>query len=142
MGGLSNHRTGMATEYQAAAYYTSQGYTVCWPKESQSPYDFIVEKDGTFKRVQVKTPSWILSGKYSYLQSRLGSDKRGGHLTTGGCKYKSTCDEIIFICKESGDTWVFPIATISHTSNVCLATTNPNPNRTGRLYNPDDFKIN
>jgi len=133
----------MVTEYQAAMLYTKLGYTVCWPIISQSPYDFVVEKDGAFKRVQVKTAGWVKSGNYSYLQSRLGSDKRNGSTNSTGCKYTGSCDEIIFIDPTKNDAWIFPVEVIAHTSNVCLASTNPNPKRSQlkKNYDPNTFKV-
>lgn len=143
MRGADCHKQGLLTEYEAAAWYTQNGYTVCWPMFSQSPYDFIVEKDGCLKRVQVKTPTWSRSGTFSYLQCRLGKDLRVKTLENkdaSGCRYKDSCDELIFIEKDTGEIWVFPVEVLEHTSNVCLKTSNPNPSVKKKSYNPDLYK--
>lgn len=139
MRGTACHTTGMLTEYLAAAYYTQQGYTVCWPMVTQSAYDFIAEKDGVFKRVQVKTPTWSKAGYYLFLQCRLGSDQRSTDGISKGSKYTVSCDELFFT--RDGRTWIFPSDVLSETSNVCLASTNPKPRKNGKSYDPNQYEV-
>lgn len=43
------------TEFAGYAYYAALGYRVLAPLVRNDGYDFVVEKDGRFKRVNVKT---------------------------------------------------------------------------------------
>ena len=133
---------GMVTEYKVAAYYTSLGYTVYWCLESQSADDFVIRKDSTFKRVQVKTATWSRVGNYDYLQCRLGHDarQRGIPKETKGCKYTKDDYDIIAFLSPEGRLWLAPIEEVQSSSNICLATTNPQPRKSSKPYDPSTWE--
>lgn len=48
-------RKGIIGEQLAKIYFLNQGYEVLSPSTHEKPYDFVVEKNSKFQRVQVKT---------------------------------------------------------------------------------------
>jgi len=114
-----DHYTGALSELKAQQFYLSEGCQVYVPVVQQGWVDFVVDKDG-LKKVQVKTATWVKSGKYSYLQCRT-------RLTH---KYKDTQPkdryDILLIIFEDR-VWEIPAEEID-SSNLSLDTTNYNSN--------------
>jgi len=135
MGGYTlEHLTGLSSELYVASYFAEQGYEVHWPLLTQSRADFVIEKDNVFQKVQIKTASWIKSGKYKYLQARLKSSNKYPRL------YRE--DEVDFVVfKNNTDLWLAPFKDIEGLTSVCLAGTNPNYKNTSSLYDPQDWRI-
>jgi hypothetical protein len=112
----------------AAAFYLSKDMQVYFPICQQGPIDFIVEKEGGYKRVQVKTACWITSGNNKYLQCRT-------RLTN---KYQDVTPvelyDILFIISNIGY-WEIPSFEID-SSNISLQNTGRNKCRW------EEYKIN
>ena len=53
----SVHYVGQAGEHLACYLFHMWQYNILQPLNPKSAYDFVVERDGTFKKVQVKTTS-------------------------------------------------------------------------------------
>jgi hypothetical protein len=113
--GNQSHITGCITEHKVAAYFLSQGYSVYWPAVQQDNADLVVLKDGAYKRVQCKTAWWNKASDtpYDYLQCRLR--RRDGEYT----------DIDLMAIVYENTIWVIPVEKLSHTTNVCLTSTNP-----------------
>jgi hypothetical protein len=53
-----------------------QGYQILWPELDRSPYDFVIETESGFERVQVKKAFWNKhAGTNQYLQCRCRDDE-------------------------------------------------------------------
>lgn len=61
---LNTHFQGEITELEVAEAFLAQGYQVCKPLVSDSRYDFVVDINHTFYRIQVKTSSLSIDGDY------------------------------------------------------------------------------
>jgi PD-(D/E)XK nuclease superfamily protein len=101
----------------AALYYVGNGHQVYWPQVKQDATDFIVDKDGTLYRVQVKGACWVKSGTFSYLQARMRS--------TGKYTFMPS-DNLydIMFCVHEDEAWEIPAALV-HSSNICLRGSRP-----------------
>lgn len=86
---LSTHFQGEITELQVAEAFLALGYQVCKPLVSDSRYDFIVDINHHFYRIQVKTAS--LSEDGDYIQFKTSSS----HTNTQGTVYHSYSAEEI-----------------------------------------------
>lgn len=65
-------RKGVTAEYLAKAFFSKQGYTILTADTHEKSYDFIIEKENVFQKVQVKAgiPSKTTKGPYEYLRFR------------------------------------------------------------------------
>jgi hypothetical protein len=106
------HYTGAATEMRAAAFYLKQGYQVYFPVVKQSHVDFVIEKAGRFQRVQVKTATWVRSGKHSYLQART-------RLTNKHQEKEPADIYDLFVVVHGSNLWEIPAGEID-SSNLSL----------------------
>lgn len=114
LGLQSCHYTGAASEHYAAAYYLNKEYQVYWPSCQQSNIDFVVEKHGVFKKVQVKTATWNKAGPYYYLQCRT---------RTGNTSPEHHMFDVLFVVHETS-AWEIPGEAID-TTNLSLKGTHP-----------------
>lgn len=123
------HYKGAESEHIAAAYYLSKARQVYWPAVQQGCIDFIVEDQSQFRRVQVKTATWMKSGTGMYLQCRT-------RLTN---KYQAfTCSDlydILFVVGPDGELWEIPAEKIQ-SSNLSLKRSS------GKSCEWDDYRVN
>ena len=125
-----DHYTGAMNEVKAQAYYLEQGYQVYTPIVQQSWVDFIVEKDSTLFKVQVKTATWNTVGSFKYLQSRVKLTNKYG-------KHPKDLYDILDVL--SSDTiWEIP-SSIIDTTNLSLANNN---DRSKKEYKWDEYIVN
>ena len=128
-----DHFTGSASELKGMLYYVHQGYQVYQPLIQQSCVDFIVEKDSTFLKIQVKTARWSYSGvnNHGYLQCRTSG------YTQKGQKPWDLYDVLCVVFENR--LWIIPSDIIDST-NLCLDRTHINPNKS-KNYKWDDYEI-
>jgi hypothetical protein len=129
-----NHTVGAANESIVMAYLASQRLEVFTPIYGFGRCDFIyLRTTGEPVRVQVKSSSWAQNSQYKYEQCSL---------RTGPGKFTSyQPNEIDEIWVVGTHLWNFPLDSISEVSVLSLHTDNPNPRKTYRNYNPNDFII-
>ena len=72
---MQSHQLGAANELRAAAYFLEAGYNVYWPAVQQSLVDFVIEKDGFYQRVQVKSATWNRGTRATYLRIPIKTSK-------------------------------------------------------------------
>jgi hypothetical protein len=112
------HIKGAVSEYRAAQYYLEQGYQVYWPAVQQGVVDFVVEKSGVLKRVQVKTATMNKCKHLRYLQCRTTR----GRVNTK--VYEQGMYDVLFIVYED-QKWIIPAQEID-TTNLSLQTSQKN----------------
>lgn len=71
----STHIRGAVSEYRAASWYIERGFNVYWPAVHAGEVDFLIEKDGKYQRVQVKSAGW----DGAYLRAVIHSKRSGGY---------------------------------------------------------------
>ncbi len=90
---------------QAINYYLSKGYEVCLPIGDKRDYDFIVEKSGSLKRVQVKFAGFSVKRNRSVVGLRI----TGGNQSYNYAKmYDINSFDELFIFTEKNDRFVIP----------------------------------
>lgn len=126
----TNFTTGLSCELLVASAYAAQGWAVYWPLHTQSRCDFLVEKEGDVRKVQVKKASWASVGAYKYLQCRLKS--RNKH----SCEYREgDWDEVVFV-DDSQRMWRASWDEVKTLVSVCLDGTKPGYKTRSKLYDP------
>ncbi|AGF91032.1 hypothetical protein SXHG_00010 [Synechococcus phage MRHenn-2013a] len=131
----NKHMTGVKSELRAAIWFSERGYSVFFPLLTQSRVDFVVIKGPECIRVQVKTATWSISGKYKYLQVRLKSrDRQPKQL------YSKEEVDVIFVIKDD-NYWMIPIGDVEGLTSLCLESTNPKPKYHNKQYNPESYRV-
>lgn len=88
----------------AIRYYVSRGYEVCLPIGDKKDYDFIVEKNNSLNRVQVK-----YAGIYKDGKCKVGLRITGGNQSFNySKKYTSHSFDILFVYTERGEIYSIP----------------------------------
>ena len=103
-------------EARAIYEYSRLGYSVLTPIADNNPYDLVIEKNGTFCKVQVKTSTRVEGKNPSFVLS-----KRGG----GSKSHKNTRPEvgeydILFALYKDGRCWSIPFKNIDGKASVVL----------------------
>lgn len=101
----------------AIAYYTKEGYVVCYPLTDNARYDLIVEKDGVISRVQCKCTDAIEKGSYN-----VNLRTSGGNQSWSGTIKKISADEtdILFVYSMDGASYQFPPEVFDGRSKIAL----------------------
>jgi len=113
------HFTGSASEHFAASIFLRNGIQVFWPALQQGAIDFVILEDTGFKRVQVKTATWIKSGNFKYLQVRTRLTKFHQDYSP-----KESYDLLVIVAPDKR-VWAIPAETVT-SSNLCLDGNCPN----------------
>lgn len=87
------HKQGNIGMGEAIRYFTREGYVVSLPLNDSQWYDIIVEKDGNFKIIQVKSVSFSIAG-VSRVTVKTSTVTQGG---TKHYKYLNPKIDLIFI---------------------------------------------
>ena len=111
------HHIGAKTELYAAYKLAEMGYTILFPQTTQSRYDIAIEKDGVFKRVQVKKATTSLAGSFNYTQCRLTTKSSQTH-------YKQGDFDLYFITDFKTD-WIIPFEEVEGFTSLCFGSDNP-----------------
>lgn len=104
----------------AIQYFTKELYTVSLPLNDSQDYDLIIEdKDGTLKKVQVKTThSKMKSGTYNVNLRVLGGNSKKNYVHKKG---NEIIYDLLFVLCDNGDTYLIPKEVISNKlSNICV----------------------
>lgn len=131
----ARHTTGVANEFRAASYFSKNGYDIYWPLGAQSRCDFVTERGGVFKKIQIKTATWSKTGDRKYLQCRLKSRNKLGKMYKDG-----DFDIIVFI--DGNRFWITSWDVVKGLVSVCLDCDKEDYNpRMIKIYNPKDWYL-
>ena len=113
----TNKEKGKAGLAMGIAYFGSNGYTVSIPLNDTQDYDFIIEKENNFQKVQCKsTGSKNPSGTYKVKLSSWGGANGGTYYGT----VKDSSADILFVLVENGDKYVIPVSKITGIGQLTL----------------------
>lgn len=103
----------------AIGWFSSKGYSVSVPLTDSQDYDLVVEMNGKFCAVQVKTT--FHTTEYGVYQANLrvfGGNRSG----TGKIKYFNTTSTIdyIFVLTERGDMYLIPSSDVTSKATINL----------------------
>lgn len=99
---MKTHDVGTIGELQFAAKAISFGYSVYFPANgTQQGHDLVIEMDGQFSRVQVRTVNLMSSSGCTRVQ-----------VSTNGCRNKpvpkDSYDLIAIVCLDLATMWLIP----------------------------------
>ncbi len=132
------HDTGAVSELMVRAYLTSLGFDTFSPDKLHTRVDFIYVKSGIPIRVQVKTSTYSVSGKYQYEQCRLQKKGYKGQIDPVIGYSESDVDEVWIVGTHL---WCFPIDVVSGKPSLFLTSNNPSPVLVRRTYDPNEFIV-
>jgi hypothetical protein len=73
---MNSKQKGDVAIANAIRYYVTNHYEVCLPLGDKKPYDFIVDKDGILKKVQVKYAGFYQSAQqHTFAQRVMGGNR-------------------------------------------------------------------
>ena len=102
-----SHKRGAISEYQAATWFSTQGWEVYWSNLGQSAVDFLITRDNEVHTVQVKSASRVpMDGDPKYLKVNLTHGRRKGQL------YRDNTFHILAACADDGRIWGIPFEEI------------------------------
>ena len=97
------HKRGAVSEYQAATWFSEQGWEVYWSNLGQSAVDFIISRENDVHTIQVKPAIKVpADGETQYLKVNLTHGSGKGQL------YRDNTFHILAACSEDGRIWVIP----------------------------------
>lgn len=92
--------------FALAAY--EKGFSVLRPFSDNRPYDFVLEKDGVFYRVQVKSCS-VSEDKYGSYHVTVAKKINGNRFVYT----KNDCDLVVLYIREIDCFYLFPIENVT-----------------------------
>lgn len=103
----------------AIAEFSKLNYTISIPLTDNSPYDLIVEKEGTLQKVQVKTSKYKNSyGNYEVGLRRIRSNKTQNKIHN----FDNKETDLLFILLENTDCYLIPCEVLTVKSTITLGT--------------------
>lgn len=121
---------GAVSEAMVIAYLGSLGCEVFSATQSHSRADLVYIHDNRTVKVQVKTASWSRRFPHDYEQCRL---------VRKGINTPYTEAEIDELWVVGTHLWCFPVSEIKHLTSIALNSTHPDPRKTVRSYNTEQF---
>jgi hypothetical protein len=92
----------------AIAWYATNGYTVCVPLTDSQRFDLVIGKE-TLERVQVKTTTSIVHGRYSVSLRTKGGNRSG----TGKTAYFDPAEvDVLFVVTGDGSCYAIPATSV------------------------------
>jgi hypothetical protein len=121
------HYKGAFSEHLVASHFLKEGCEVYWPSSSQSKADFVVDYNGSLKKIQVKTMYNLIQGDYEYWQCRLYSSNK--------CRTAYTSDDFDYLAAVTDYAiYLFPFEKIEGKRSITIS-------KASRLrnWNPEEF---
>lgn len=125
---------GAVSEAMVKGYLGSQGFEVFAPEQGHTRADLVyLDRSGKPVKVQIKTATFGSKSntKHQYEQCVIARTHSGAY----------TKDEVDEFWIVGTHLWCFPFETVAGLIVVSLGTTNPNPRKTIRTYDPNDYIV-
>ena len=100
------HKRGQAAEAIVTSEFVSRGIPVLTPTYDNEPYDIVVEVDGSFHRIQVKTAFEATTSGAVRFRTRSTRTKSSGYEREG---YEGTVDFFAVYAPTCDETYLVPI---------------------------------
>ena len=113
----TNKDKGRAGLLCGMSYYGTNGYTILLPVNDTQDYDFVIEKDNVFRKVQCKCTNYRPSDKESY---QLSLRNFGG--TDGGVygRVVESSADILFALAGDGTMYSIPVDDLGNRNSISL----------------------
>ncbi len=107
-------------ERAAAAWLLNQGHTVAYPFGHSPDWDLVAEIDGTIYRIQVKTSTQLVKGRWSVTLCT-----RGGNRSWNGIvkRIDPSRYDYLFVLVGDGRQWFLPSQDVEGQSGLTLGST-------------------
>ena len=113
----TNKDKGRAGLLCGMSYYGTNGYTILLPVNDTQDYDFVIEKNNMFSKVQCKCTNYMPSGRESY---QLNLRNSGG---TNGAVYGRVVEssaDILFALAGDGTMYSIPVVDLGNRNSISL----------------------
>jgi|JI102314A1RNA_FD_contig_81_1528302_length_673_multi_3_in_0_out_0_1 hypothetical protein len=121
---------------KAQADLCQKGYLICFPMSEHAPFDLVIYRDGSFKRVQVKARS-IKNGFITVRFEHSYSDSKGVHTNKVDLK---EIDLYCIYCIDNDTCYYFNPHSLANESTLSLRVEAPKNNQTKNINFADDYK--
>ena len=126
---------GTRCELYAQTWFLKNDYTVLVPTTHEKPYDFVVEKDGCYERVQVKAN--VLFGDLVRFRNKHGANNASYSI--------DDYDILVGVWEDGNSLWFFRSQDINGTGkseSITVATVSGRPLREYKGYSrPKPFRV-
>jgi hypothetical protein len=111
---------GSIAELRFAIAARELGHSVLWPDDPESKFDLVIQKDGKFHRIQVKSTS-------RFRESSNGGDYYVTCRSQSGAYQPGDFDFLAALVEPTGTFYLIPLSEIRGTT-LCLYPHRDNPN--------------
>ena len=110
-------RQGDLGEFSAIAWLGSKGYPVWVPIGHSPDYDLVAEIDERLVRIQVKTSTLLINGRY-----QVSLRTNGGNQSWSGLvkRFSSERCDWLFVLVGDGRCWFIPAQVVEGTTGITL----------------------
>ena len=133
------HRHGIESEVLAEYYFVHNGFVVSKPINDFNEYDLVVDYNGVFYRVQVKT-IYYDNSRGRWLSSCVTSHIRGNNRRTNKKYSEDSFDYGLFICKEYNCVYYIPIDKIAGRRSITFYPDGKPENINSRYNDFEEYK--
>jgi len=112
----STKKQGGIGETRAIYEYSRLGYSVLSPITDNNPYDLVIEKDGKFQKVQVKTSSRLMGPNPIFIVDKRG----GGSKSHQGKRVEQGEYDLLFTMYKDGRCWSIPFKEVEGKATVTV----------------------
>jgi hypothetical protein len=138
--GYDPDRIGAISQAKVLAALTVAGKVVLAPCVNVRPYDFVLEEDGRFFRVQCKTGR-LFRGAVCFRPHRLRAAKRATGWERRVTDYQGVVDYFGVYCPENDNVYLVPIDVVT-TPRICtLRVTPARNNQSSRIRWARDYLV-
>jgi hypothetical protein len=114
---MNPRRQGDLGEFSAIEWLGSHGYPIAIPLGHSPDYDLIAEIDGKLVRIQVKTSTLLVNGRF-----QVSLRTNGGNQSWTGLvkRFSSERCDWLFVLVGDGRRWFIPAAAVEGTTGITL----------------------
>jgi hypothetical protein len=134
------NRIGAISQAKVLVALTEAGKVVLTPCVNVRPYDFVIEENGSFFRVQCKTGR-IFRGAVYFRPHRLRAAKRETGWERRVTHYRGEIDFFGVYCPETDSVYLVPIEVVTSSRFCALRVTPTRNNQTKRIRWAKDYLV-
>jgi PD-(D/E)XK endonuclease len=114
---MNPRRQGDLGEFSAIEWLGSKGYPIAIPLGHSPDYDLIAEIAGRLLRVQVKTSTLSINGRF-----QVSLRTNGGNQSWSGLVKRFSCERCdwLFVLVGDGRRWFLPASAVEGTTGITL----------------------
>jgi hypothetical protein len=134
------NRIGAISQAKVLAALTAAGKVVLTPCVHVRPYDFVIEDDGSFFRVQCKTGRMFRGAVY-FRPHRLRAAKRETGWERRVTDYKGAVDFFGVYCPDNECVYLVPISAVASYRICSLRVSQPRNNQMKRIRWAEEYLV-